>query len=133
MTSTSSGQSQDLPSLTPLQRDVLILLVDGLTNREIATRLDLTPGRIGTQVGGIVRLFGLTRRADIAARLAELGHVARILQLSNGTASVQGPKIPGPWSWYWLSTAFLGPASAGSLRRARRELRGPHRFPYRAF
>jgi hypothetical protein len=56
--------------------------------------------------------------------------IDRTLQLGNGTVSAQGPKAPGPWSWRWLSTAFLGSAPAGRLRRARRELRGPHRLPY---
>ena len=133
MTSAASRQCQDLPSLTPLQRDVLALLVDGLTNWEIATRLDLMPGRIGTQVGRIVRLLGLTRRADITARLAELGHSSQTLQLGNGVVSAQGPKPAGPWSWRWLSTAFLGSAPAGRLRRARGELRGRYRLPYHSF
>jgi DNA-binding CsgD family transcriptional regulator len=125
--------SQDMPSLTPFQNDVLILLASGLTNREIATRLELTPGRIGTQVGRIVQLLGLTRRADVAARLAELGHSARTGQLGDGAVSAQGPKTPGPWSWHWRSTAFTGSPSAGRLRHTRRELRGPYRLPYRTF
>jgi len=95
MTSAASRQSPDMPSLTPLQRDVLVLLVNGLTNGEIAIRLDLTPGRIGIQVGRIVQLLGLTRRADIAARLAELGHSSRPLQFGSGAVSAQGPKPPG--------------------------------------
>ena len=132
MTSAASRQSPDMPSLTPLQRDVLVLLVNGLTNGEIAIRLDLTPGRIGIQVGRIVQLLGLTRSTDIAVRLGELGHSSRTLLLGGGTVSGRGPKIPGPWSWHWLSTAFLASAPAGRLRRARRELRGPYRLPYRA-
>jgi DNA-binding CsgD family transcriptional regulator len=119
-----------MPALTPLQHDVLVLLLNGLTNWEIATRLDLTPGRIGIQVGRIVQRLGLTRRADIAARLAELGHAAQTPWLGNGTVSAQGPKTPGPWCRRWLSTAFLGSASAGRLRRARRELRGQRRLLY---
>ena len=122
-----------MPSLTPLQRDVLVLLVDGLANWEIATRLDVTPGRVGTQIGRIVQRLGLTRRADIAARLTELDSSPRTPKLGHDTVSVQAPKAPGPWSWRWLSTAFLGPVSASQLRRARRELRGQHRLPYHAF
>jgi DNA-binding CsgD family transcriptional regulator len=130
MTPTAPRHPQDLPPLTPLQRDVLIHLVDGLTNWEIATRLDLTPGRIGTQVGRIVQLLGLTRRADIAAGLAERGDSSWTLSRGDGIVSAQGPKTPGPWAWRWLSTAFLGSASRGHLRRARRELRGACRLPY---
>ena len=133
MTSVAPGQSQGLPWLTPLQHDVLVLVVNGLTNWEIATQLDLTPGRIGTQVGRIVQLLGLSRRADIGARVAELGHSSRTLQLGNSTASVRGPRTPGPWCRRWLSTAFLGSAPPGRLRRARRELRGQRRLPHHAF
>jgi DNA-binding CsgD family transcriptional regulator len=64
-------QPEGTPTLTPLQREVLILVMNGLTNREIATRLALTPGMVGTQVGRIVQKLGLTSRAEIVARAAE--------------------------------------------------------------
>lgn len=60
-------RSDDAPMLTPLQREVLVLVVVSLTNREIAARLGTTPGWVGTQVGRIVQRLGLTRRAEVAA------------------------------------------------------------------
>jgi len=60
----------DAPTLTPLQREVVALVGDGLTNREIAARLGTTPGQVGTQVGRIVQRLGLTCRAELAARAA---------------------------------------------------------------
>jgi DNA-binding NarL/FixJ family response regulator len=59
------------PALTPHQREIALLVGDGLTNREIAARLGTTPGWVGTQVGRIVQRRGLTCRADIAAQTTE--------------------------------------------------------------
>jgi len=60
-------------TLTPLQREVLMLVGCGLTNREIASRLGTTPGWVGTQVGRIVLRLGLSCRADIAALVSRRG------------------------------------------------------------
>lgn len=51
--------------LTALQVEVLILIVNGLTNQEIAARLATTPGQVGVQIGRIVQRLGLTSRAEI--------------------------------------------------------------------
>ena len=59
------------PALTPHQREIALLVGEGLTNREIAARLGTTPGWVGTQVGRIVQRLGLTCRADIAAQTIE--------------------------------------------------------------
>jgi len=58
-------RGDDAPTLTPLQRAILVLVRVGLTNRQIAARLGVTPGEVGTQVGLIVRRLGLTRRREI--------------------------------------------------------------------
>jgi DNA-binding NarL/FixJ family response regulator len=55
------------PALKPHQREVALLIGEGLTNQEIADRLGTTPGWVGTQIGRIVQRLGLTCRADIAA------------------------------------------------------------------
>jgi DNA-binding CsgD family transcriptional regulator len=54
-------------ALTPLQRDLLVLVVNGLTNRQIAERLGLSPGLIGTHIGRITRELGARRYAELAA------------------------------------------------------------------
>ena len=53
--------------LTPLQRDILVLVVNGLTNREIAERLGLGPGLISMHIGRITGKLGVTSRAELAA------------------------------------------------------------------
>ena len=60
-------QAQDRLALTLAQREVVLPIGEGLTNREIAARLGTTPGWVGTQVGLIVQRLGLTCRADIVA------------------------------------------------------------------
>ena len=52
--------------LSPLQREIIRLIVMGRTNAQIADRLGMTPGGVGTQVGRILERLGLTHRADIA-------------------------------------------------------------------
>ena len=53
--------------LTPLQRHILALVLNGLTNRQIGDRLGGTPGMVGTQIGRILQRLGLARRSDILA------------------------------------------------------------------
>lgn len=57
----------EMLALTSLQRDILVLVVNGLTNREIAERLGLTPGLIGTHIGRLTRGLGVSTRAELAA------------------------------------------------------------------
>jgi DNA-binding CsgD family transcriptional regulator len=63
-----SQQPADPLVLTPLQQDILVLLMNGMDNREIADRLGITPGKVGMQVGRIVQKLGLTHRAEIVNR-----------------------------------------------------------------
>ncbi len=51
---------------TPLQEEILVLVVNGLTNREVADRLGLTPGLVGAHVGRLTRALGVASRAELA-------------------------------------------------------------------
>jgi DNA-binding CsgD family transcriptional regulator len=57
--------SDKTPRLTPLQQQISILVMNGLTNREIADRLAVTPGTVGREIGRIVLKHGLTRRSQL--------------------------------------------------------------------
>jgi DNA-binding CsgD family transcriptional regulator len=57
----------DAAALTPLQREILVLVINGLTNREIADRLGLAPGLVGSAIGRITQRLGVTSRAELAA------------------------------------------------------------------
>jgi DNA-binding CsgD family transcriptional regulator len=64
------GQPERPVALTPLQREVIRLVAAGRTNAEIAARLGVTPGRVGTLVGRALGRLGLECRADIAPWVA---------------------------------------------------------------
>jgi DNA-binding NarL/FixJ family response regulator len=55
-----------LAPLTRRERQVLDLLVDGLTNREIATRLVVEPDTIKDHVQSIIKKLGATDRTHAA-------------------------------------------------------------------
>lgn len=54
--------------LTAREEEVLGLLVDGLSNQEIAARLFLSTGSVKNHVTAVLRKFGLRTRAQLLAR-----------------------------------------------------------------
>ena len=54
-------------SLTEAEMDVVRLVTSGMTNRQIAARLYLSPRTIQTHVSHIMRKLGVGRRSEIAA------------------------------------------------------------------
>ena len=65
----SSERPPGTAPLTPLQQEILVLVVNGLTNRAIAERLGLTPGLVGVQIGRLTRAFGVASRAELVAMI----------------------------------------------------------------
>lgn len=61
-----------LDALTPRQRDVLDLIVQGMSNKEIARALKLGVGTVKIHVAALFRKFGLYRRASVAVIGAQL-------------------------------------------------------------
>ncbi len=75
---TAGGQAGRLPgNLTPRQAEVLRLLAGGLSNKEIAARLYLSPGTVQRHVTTIYRKLGLGRRVDAARYAVENGLAER--------------------------------------------------------
>ena len=62
--------------LTARQLEVLALLVDGLTNAEIADRLVVSPRTAEHHVAAVLTKLGATSRRDAARRASELGLLA---------------------------------------------------------
>jgi DNA-binding NarL/FixJ family response regulator len=59
--------------LTPRERDVLELIVEGRTNREIAEQLTLSVGTIKIHVEHIIAKLGVSDRTQAAVRAIEAG------------------------------------------------------------
>ncbi len=71
---TVDGKADPLPgNLTVRQAEVLGLLADGLSNKEIAARLYLSPGTVDRHVATIYRKLGLGGRVDATRYAVEHG------------------------------------------------------------
>ncbi len=67
------GSSDDNPShLTRRQREILQAMVDGLTVRQIATRMGVHPSTITYHINQLKSMFGTRSLAQSIARLASL-------------------------------------------------------------
>jgi DNA-binding NarL/FixJ family response regulator len=69
----NTGSSDDNPShLTRRQREILQALVDGLTIRQIATRMGVHPSTITYHINQLKSVFGTRSLVQSIARLASL-------------------------------------------------------------
>ena len=67
------GPGSSVVSLTERESDVLRLVVEGLTSRQIATRLVLSPRTVENHVQHILRKVGLSNRAALVRYAIEEG------------------------------------------------------------
>jgi DNA-binding NarL/FixJ family response regulator len=63
----------DLLSLSPRENDVLAMLADGLTDREIANALTISPRTVETHVSNILHKLSVRNRAEAAQRYRQSG------------------------------------------------------------
>ena len=67
------GSEGELMGLSPRENDVLAMLADGLTDREIANALTISPRTVETHVSNILHKLGVRNRAEAAQRYRQGG------------------------------------------------------------
>lgn len=66
-------EDQEPTRLPPRQRQVLALLADGLTNKEIAKELGISPATVKVHVSRIATWFGAANRTEAVANAQKAG------------------------------------------------------------
>jgi D-alanyl-D-alanine carboxypeptidase/D-alanyl-D-alanine-endopeptidase (penicillin-binding protein 4) len=95
---TAGFQAPHRPALTPRQREVLELIVEGLDNAQIASRLGITERTVRAHVSSVLERTGAANRTQAAVAAIQRGWVATLLlaiclfALAAGTAAaVESP------------------------------------------
>jgi two-component system nitrate/nitrite response regulator NarL len=71
--------AEDLAELTPRELEVVHLLAEGLTNKEIAGRLFISVATVKNHVHNILEKLSVRKRSDVIARVSpRLGHLGRM-------------------------------------------------------
>lgn len=69
----TASSATEVSGLSPRENDVLRMLADGMTDREIAIALVISPRTVETHVGNILRKLEVRNRAEAAQRFRESG------------------------------------------------------------
>ncbi|NDH10148.1 MAG: DNA-binding response regulator, partial [Actinobacteria bacterium] len=67
-----AGDSWELPGLTPQERRLLGHLAEGLTNPQIATRMDLAEKTVKNYVSNLLRKLNMRSRTEAAVFVTNL-------------------------------------------------------------
>ena len=76
---TAGGRAPHRPSLTPRQREVLELIVEGLDNAQIASRLGISERTARAHVSSVLERLGVANRTQAAVAAVQRGWVATLL------------------------------------------------------
>jgi LuxR family maltose regulon positive regulatory protein len=70
-----SSRPQLLGALSPRETDILQLIARGLSNKEIARRLDIGPETVKSHLKNVFAKLGVERRSQAVSRAQTLGLV----------------------------------------------------------
>ena len=73
-----------LPSLTDREQQVLKLIANGLTNREISYRLVISESTVQNHVHHIYEKLGISNRVQAATYVLQLGSIPPAERMENG-------------------------------------------------
>jgi DNA-binding CsgD family transcriptional regulator len=76
--------------LSPREREVVGLVLAGLTNAQIARRLSRSPKTVAAQLNSAMRKFGVRSRTALAVKAVEAGQISQ----ATSAAVVAGPAVP---------------------------------------
>ncbi len=74
-----ASAADDLPEgeeLTQREREILVLLVDGMTNKEIANQLSLSEGTVRFHVSNILSKMGVSNRTEAVSSALQQGLIS---------------------------------------------------------
>jgi DNA-binding CsgD family transcriptional regulator len=91
----TDGKAPHQPHLTPRQREVLVLLCQGLSNKMICRRLDIAPGTVKIHTAVILREFGVSSRLQVVVAAHRLGLISDDTegQEDTGTAGPEALRV----------------------------------------
>jgi len=62
-----SGRNRLVEKLTPRQRQIMLIVAEGLSNKEIARRLNISEGTVKIHLHQIFRHLGISNRTALTA------------------------------------------------------------------
>ncbi|MAD45376.1 MAG: DNA-binding response regulator [Oceanospirillaceae bacterium] len=71
----SGGHSEDAIVLSPRQLDTLMLLAQGMTNKDIASRLGISSATVREYVSYIIKRFDCENRTQAVLKARQLGYI----------------------------------------------------------
>ena len=109
-------------ALTPREREVALLIADGLTNAELARRLYISPKTAAVHVSNILHKLGVTSRTQVAAEVTKAADPAR-LAIAPAATTAGAPSVPrglgAGTRWARPARRYGERGSRGAVLRAR--------------
>jgi two-component system response regulator NreC len=74
----ATGKDEEGPSLSPREKEILQLLADGYSNKEIAEKLVISPSTVHTHRSNLLNKLGLNTRHELIQYARERGLISSL-------------------------------------------------------